>query len=81
MRNIFKLVVVHIRLQKISYYYRWIHVVLVTQCIRNKTILKLSLKLSGESSERCYTSRPLPSSKIIKKPTKNTSLTFLGFDM
>ena len=39
MRNIFK-VIVHISLQQISYYYRWIHVVFVTQRIRNKTNVK-----------------------------------------
>ena len=31
MRNIFKLIVVNIRLQQVSNCYRWIHVVLLTQ--------------------------------------------------
>ena len=35
MRNIFKLIVVYIRLQQISY---WIYVILVTKRIRNKAL-------------------------------------------
>ena len=35
MQNIFKL---YIRLQQISYCYRWIHAVLVTKRIRNKAL-------------------------------------------
>ena len=38
MRNIFKVIVVYIRLQQISYCYRWIQVVLVTKRIRNKAL-------------------------------------------
>ena len=49
MRNIFKLVVVYIRLQQISNCYRWIHAVLVTKRIRNKALH--SLQLMEEVSE------------------------------
>ena len=38
MQNILKLIVVYIRLQQISYCYRWIHVVFVTKRIRNKAL-------------------------------------------
>ena len=38
MRNIFKLIVVYVRLQEISYCYCWIHVVLVTKCIGNEAL-------------------------------------------
>ena len=32
------LIVIYIRLQQISHYYRWIHVVFVTKRIRNKAL-------------------------------------------
>ena len=35
---IFKLIAVYIRLQQISHCYRWIHVALVTERIRNKAL-------------------------------------------
>ena len=37
-------IAVHIRLQKIRYCYRWIHVDLVTQRVHNKTNLKHCMK-------------------------------------
>ena len=46
MRNIFKLIVVGIRLQQISYCYRWIHVILLTKRTGNKALQSLSLQLS-----------------------------------
>ena len=50
MRNIFKLIVVYIRLKQVSYSYRWIQVVLVTQRIRKQSITSLRLHLSDGSS-------------------------------
>ena len=44
-KNIFKLIVVDIRLQQISYCYRWIHV--LVKRIRNK--IKMSQKLNLET--------------------------------
>ena len=51
MQNIFKLIVVHIRLQQISYCYRWIHVAVITQRVRNRTNLKLYVTKSLQLSD------------------------------
>ena len=73
MLNTFKLIV-YIRLQQISCCYRWIHVVLVTQCIRNnykfKALYVTKLQLSDGVSERVnLPPSPITPSSRVKKNT------------